>query len=112
MKPQRILANSNVKADVGRFAIQNGPMVYCLEGVDNKDGMVQSIVMDTSAVLRVHYVHQLLNGVNVISGTAISKKVTAIPYYSWDNRGPGEMEVWIPYIQSVSWPQPASVLTK
>ena len=65
-------------------------MVYWLEGVDNKDGMVQSIVMDTSAVLRVHYVHQLLNGVNVISGTAISKKVTAIPYYSWDNRGPGE----------------------
>ncbi len=112
MKPQRILANSNVKADAGRFAIQNGPIVYCLEGVDNKDRLVQNIVMDTSAVLQVQYFDQLLNGVNVISGMAISQKVSAIPYYSWDNRGPGEMEVWIPYIQSVSWPQAASLPTK
>jgi hypothetical protein len=112
MKPQRILANSNVKADVGRFAIQNGPIIYCLEGVDNKDGLVQNIVMDTSAVLQAHYNDQLLNGVNVVNGTAISQKVTAIPYYSWDNRGPGEMEVWIPYMQPVSRPQRASVLTR
>jgi uncharacterized protein len=112
IKPQRILANSNVKADVGRFAIQNGPIVYCLEGIDNKDIRVQNIVMDTNAVLQVHYFDQLLNGVNVITDSSISQKITAIPYYSWDNRGPGEMEVWIPYIQSASRPQPASVITK
>ncbi len=124
MEPQRILANSNVKADVGRFTIQNGPIVYCLEGFDNKDKLVQNIVLDTSAVLQVRYNDQMLNGVNVITGLGtgtkhqlntdelitVSQTITAIPYYSWDNRGPGEMEVWIPFIQSVSRPQPAPTI--
>lgn len=124
MQPQRIFANSSVKADVGRFAIQYGPVVYCLEGVDNKDSAVQNIVVDTTAQMQVSYASNLLNGVDVITteGEATKRqlnsdelltsrqKVTAIPYYAWDNRGPGEMEVWIPYDKAASRPKPAATI--
>lgn len=124
MKAQRIFANEKIKADEGRFAIQYGPVVYCLEGADNKDSIVQNIVVDKNAPLQVSYKEGMLNGINVItmqgegtkrqlnSDVLITGKqnVTAIPYYSWDNRGPGEMEVWIPYIQAASRPQPAPTI--
>jgi DUF1680 family protein len=121
MRPQRIFANTAVKADVGRFAIQYGPVVYCLEGVDNKDSVIQNIVVDSAAPMQVNYAVNLLKGVNVITmdGEATKRqlntdelltskqKVAAIPYYAWDNRGPGEMEVWIPYSKAVARPKPA-----
>jgi hypothetical protein len=124
MQAQHIFANSSVKADAGRFAIQYGPVVYCLEGVDNKDSVVQNIVVDTAAPMQVTYAANLLNGINVITtnGEATKRQlntdellttkqiVTAIPYYAWDNRGPGEMEVWIPYNKEVSRPQPAATI--
>ena len=124
MKPQHIYANENVKADTGRFAIQYGPVVYCLEGADNKDSLVQNIVVDKASTIQVSYKDNLLNGINVMTAegeatkrqlntTALltsHQKITAIPYYAWDNRGADEMEVWIPYRQSASRPQPAPTI--
>lgn len=124
MQPQHVYANEKVKADEGRFAIQYGPIVYCLEGWDNKDSVVQNIVVNKSAPMQVSYNANLLNGINTITmpGTATkrqlnttalitsSQSVTAIPYYAWDNRGPGEMEVWVPYTSAVSRPQPAPTI--
>ncbi len=122
MEPQRIFANDKVKADVGRFAIQYGPVVYCLEGPDNKDSLVQNIIIDKSAAMQVSYHPEMLKGINTITADGVAtkrqlnstdlivtkQKVTAIPYYAWDNRGPGEMEVWIPYTTMASRPQPAA----
>jgi len=122
--PQRIYANEQVKADKGRFAIQNGPIVYCLEGIDNKDSAVQNIAIDKNASLEVHYHPELLNGVNTITTEGLStkrrlnstdlittaQKITAIPYYAWDNRGSGEMEVWIPYSVETARPKPAATI--
>lgn len=124
MQPQHIYANEKVKADNDRFAIQYGPIVYCLEGADNKDSVVQNIVVEKNAVMNVVYKNDMLNGINVITMQGESTKrqlhsdalitskqtVTAIPYYAWDNRGPGEMEVWIPYTQAASRPQPAPTI--
>lgn len=124
MQAQRIFANENVKADNGRFAIQYGPVMYCLEGMDNKDSMVQNIVVEKNTPLQVSYNANMLNGINVITmqgqgtkrqlntNTLISSKqnITAIPYYAWDNRGPGEMEVWIPYTQAAARPKPAPTI--
>ena len=121
MKPQHVFANSAVKADAGRFAIQNGPIVYCLEGADNADSAVQNIVIDTAAEMKVSYAANTLNGINIITTTGSATKrqlntddllsttqsITAIPYYAWNNRGAGEMEVWIPYTQNASRPMPA-----
>ena len=124
MKPQRIYANTAVKADVGRFALQYGPVVYCLEGVDNKDSVVQNIVVDSAAQMQVSFAANMLMGINVITteGQATKRqlnsdelltstqKVTAIPYYAWNNRGAGEMEVWIPYTLAASRPRPAATI--
>ncbi|WP_207515615.1 glycoside hydrolase family 127 protein [Longitalea luteola] len=124
MQPQPIYANEKVKANEGRFAIQVGPIVYCLEGWDNRDSLVQNIVVDKNAAMQVRYTDKLLNGVNIITmpGTSSRRQlnstelltseqtVTAIPYYAWNNRGAGEMQVWIPYTAAAARPQPAPTI--
>ncbi len=111
MEVQKVKAIDSVKADDGRFAMQRGPVVYCLEGVDQKDSTVQSLMIDTDAVINAVYKPDVLNGITELStqGYTVAKEkngnekggqkqtITAIPYYSWNNRGSGEMEVWIPY---------------
>ncbi len=117
METRKIKANERVKADAGRFALQRGPVVYCLEGADQKDSAVQSLVADTAAIVSAVYHPQLLNGITELSlpgyqatkDSGVSKTetrtITAIPYYSWNNRGSGEMEVWIPYRSSAARPK-------
>lgn len=111
MEVERIVANNNVKADKGRFSFQRGPLVYCLEGVDQKDSTVQNIVIDSSGNVETIFNDQMLNGIMTLQAqgyivakdssnnvhTAEKRTITAIPYYGWNNRGSGEMEVWIPY---------------
>ncbi|MHA4806628.1 glycoside hydrolase family 127 protein [Flavitalea flava] len=124
MPVQRVMANTSVKADRDRFAFQRGPVVYCLEGADHQDSSVNSIVVDTLAAIQVAYNPAKLKGITELSttGTATSRQlnsddlvsskepVKAIPYYSWNNRGPGEMEVWIPYEASAAHPRPAATI--
>lgn len=110
MPVERVYANPHVKADVGRVAIQRGPIVYCLEGVDN-DGRVRNLVLPRDARLEARFHTDLLGGVVVVRGEGLrvesnandagelrTKKVSfqAVPYYAWDNRAPGEMVVWLP----------------
>jgi DUF1680 family protein len=120
MNVQKITANDKVKADNGRLALQRGPIVYCLEGVDQKDSGVQSLVADTNAVINTLYNPNKLNGITELTfaGYAVSRNaakdivkkeqtLTAIPYYSWNNRGSGEMEVWIPFTENKAKPKAA-----
>lgn len=124
MEVQKVIANENVKEDNGRFALQRGPIMYCLEGVDNKDSLVQNILVPKEAVINATYKPDMLNGITVLSmkgeGTKrqlnsdallrTDQDVTAIPYYSWANRGPGQMVVWIPYEESAANPKPAPTI--
>ncbi|PSL34772.1 glycoside hydrolase family 127 protein [Chitinophaga ginsengisoli] len=124
MQVQKVLANNAVKSDTNRFALERGPLMYCLEGPDNKDATVQNIVVDKNAAVNAVYKPGLLNGVTVLEmqGTSTSRQlnsaqlvsstqtVTAIPYYSWANRGPSEMTVWIPYEASAARPKPAPTI--
>ena len=43
MPPERIYAHPSVKEDVGRVALKRGPLVYCVEEVDNPGGRVQQL---------------------------------------------------------------------
>jgi len=114
MDIQRMEANQRVSADVGRIAIQRGPIVYCLEAVDN-GGKVRHLSLPRSSELKAEFEAALLGGVTVIKGLALAaepidwndrlyapapcgKQVEfkAVPYYAWDNREPGEMVVWLP----------------
>lgn len=108
MPVEKVVANSKVTADKNRVALQRGPIVYCAEAVDHSDKNVLNTVIDKSAKLKSEFRADLLNGVQVITGTVKSavadkdgkrslaeKKFTAIPYYAWNNRGLGQMAVWI-----------------
>jgi uncharacterized protein len=124
METEKVLANHKVKDDKDRFAFERGPIVYCLEGPDNRDSLVQNIMIDKNAIANANYQADLLNGVDVINAegkstkrqlnsnklTETSQQVKAIPYYAWANRGPSEMTVWIPYEASASRPQPAPTI--
>jgi DUF1680 family protein len=107
MAVERVYADPHVKADVGRVALQRGPVVYCLEGVDN-GGQVRNLVLPRNARLESHFEKDLLGGVVVVTGEALavtrprealvtrSVKFKAVPYYAWDNRDAGQMVVWLP----------------
>lgn len=124
MVTQKVLAHQSVKDDNGRFALQRGPLVYTLEWADNKDSSVQNILIDKAAPVQAQFRNDLLGGVMVLNTTGVGAKrqvnsdaliktqqpVTAIPYFSWANRGTGEMMVWIPYEESAAKPKPAPTI--
>jgi hypothetical protein len=124
MEIEKVVANEKVKDDQQRFASQRGPLVYCLEGADNLDSAVQNIVVEKTEAFTAGFEPSLLNGVMVLQAKGTSTRrqlnsealvrstqtVKAIPYYSWNNRGASEMEVWIPYNESVARPKPAPTL--
>jgi DUF1680 family protein len=93
---RKVLANEKVKQDSTKFAIQRGPLMYCLEGVDQESGKV----LQTTAKANTSLYSTDLDGINHIHFEAIENnkkiKATAIPYYIWANRGASEMKVWIP----------------
>jgi DUF1680 family protein len=90
MTIERVVADDRVAEDRGKVAIQRGPIVYAFEGVDN-DGHVLDRSLPRDTALTARFDKNLLGGVTVISGGGL----TAVPYYAWNNRGRGEMTVWI-----------------
>ena len=106
MKPRRVIAHEKVKADKGKTALQYGPVIYCFEGVDN--GPVSQFYLPDDENIEPDYQPGLLNGVMTLKAKAPvlevkngkvrtrNQAVTAIPYYSWNHRGPSSMKVWVP----------------
>jgi DUF1680 family protein len=123
MPIRRVTANARVEADEGRIALQRGPLVYTAEWPDNPGGHVRNLLLKDETPLTSEFRPDLLGGVQVINGRATSlafndrseveqheQPFTAIPYYSWANRGPGEMAVWIPNRPTSARPQPLPTL--
>lgn len=93
MPVRKVSAHEKVEADRGRLALQRGPIVYCVEGWDNR-GRALGIVVPDESVFESRFESGLLGGVMAITGKA-GTVLTAIPYYSWANRGKSEMAVWL-----------------
>jgi len=103
----KVEADPRVAADVGRIALMRGPIVYCLEQVDQPGLDLASIAFAHDAAFKSEHKADLLGGVNVLHGQALlgtspgdeadTADVSAIPYFAWANREPGPMRVWIPY---------------
>jgi DUF1680 family protein len=108
MPVRRVLAHERVLDDRGRVALERGPLVYCLEGLDAPDGNVLNLVIPDTASFHSRFESALLGGVEVVRGTALvtrrkaaggiavagERAVTAIPYYAWAHRGRSQMTVW------------------
>jgi DUF1680 family protein len=101
MTIRRVIACKQVKDDRNMAALEYGPIVYCVEGIDNNN-QLDTFVLPDNAALKVEKRNDLLNGVNIITGVVPANngqgllKLTAVPYYAWSNRGVGTMKVWLP----------------
>ncbi len=106
---KRITARQDLMYTHDRVALQRGPLVYCVEGADN-NGQAWNIILPENAILEAKK-YTVLNEpvmaiqakVPVITTTSDGrgvqtqqKEVTAIPYYTWANRGKNQMQVWLP----------------
>lgn len=118
MEVQMIEANHQVKSDRDRIALQRGPLVYCIEGPDNPDDHVLNMAVDPDQKFTTVFQPDLLDGITVIRGKAkaiqgtpdgkieaTQEEMTAIPYFTWANRGAQEMTVWIPTIEKKGMPE-------
>ncbi len=110
MKPQLIETLPEAQDNSGRVALQMGPIIYCLEGVDNGNNL-REISIDSALDIKVKFDETM--GANLIScrgyrkdmdNKALYQPVTDkykeqelhfIPYYAFANRGETEMIVWI-----------------
>ncbi len=124
MPVRRIVSHPEVRTNRGRVALQRGPLVYCLEGLDN-DGAVLDLVISDDAELTTHRRPDLLGGVVTIEGRAgtarrtldgrivpdAARPFTAIPYYAWAHRGRAPMTVWPARVPEASRPRPADTPT-
>ncbi|HSH78204.1 MAG TPA: beta-L-arabinofuranosidase domain-containing protein [Herpetosiphonaceae bacterium] len=111
---ERVYAHPDVVADVGQVALQRGPLVYCLEQVDQRVPLHRILVHDVSE-FSLQPAMDLAEGVTAASGAALALDdagwdgalyrrepptvqpcpITAIPYYAWDHRDGGAMRVWL-----------------
>jgi DUF1680 family protein len=109
-----VYANPNVRQMIGRVALQRGPVVYCVEGVDHEGLDVNRMVINENGWEAEHRA-TLLGGVTVLNGGGgmIDQKnwgddlyrfaspridpihITAVPYSVWGNRGTSSMRVWL-----------------
>lgn len=109
MEVRRVVANAHVIDDLGKVALQRGPLLYCAEWPDNF-GKAGNIILPPNIEFKVVHKDDLLNGVTVLTSEAIALDIddkgqnvstvkmpfTAIPYYAWAHRGKGEMTIWFP----------------
>ena len=98
MSVRRVKSHKAVAENAGKIALERGPVVYCLEGVDN-EGKVMNLRLSKRRQMNTEFRPELLGGVHVITGEAQlpsgdTHPFTAIPYYAWSHRGEGEMGVW------------------
>jgi hypothetical protein len=119
MEVQLLTADPLVEECTGQVAVRRGPLIYCVESIDLPEGTsVQAVRMPPDpTVWTVVNDRQVLDGVPVLegqlqlesapstnpqtlyrkleSGSLVTVRSRLIPYFAWDNRGPGEMTVWI-----------------
>ena len=108
MEPRVVKAHDKVEADLGRIAIERGPIVYCAEWPDNEFD-IMNVLINQNPQFETLERPDLLEGiVEIISDAQVfgydeqgrliieDVKLTLIPYYAWNHRGKGNMAVWLP----------------
>lgn len=112
MAPVRVYADPRVRHNAGRVALMRGPLLYCLEQVDNGPDL-NAVALSRKARLIEKNAPGLLGGVITLRATGRRDtpsepglystkpprtkpaKLTFVPYYAWANRGEGEMLTWL-----------------
>lgn len=113
MEAKFVYANPQVRANNGKAAVMRGPLVYCLEEIDNGENL-SALYVDTECPLiaerregpPAEMVVLRAKGKRICGtgwGDSLYQdakprleetELVYVPYYSWGNRVPGEMMVW------------------
>ncbi|WP_416841786.1 glycoside hydrolase family 127 protein [Haloferax sp. DFSO52] len=112
---QQLRAHPAVESDAGRVAVTRGPLVYCAESID-AENQLHRYAVSTETDIKASHQKDLLSGVTTLTvdsevstsdgwDSALYRpdeetsreaaKLELIPYYAWDNRDPGKMNVWL-----------------
>ena len=114
MTPHRVRANTRVREDAGCIAVQRGPIVYCLEEKDNGKELF-NLLLPRKSEIRAEWRAELLGGVVTLSADGLrvtddaadaplyltdepgttEQRLLFVPYFRWNNRGAGEMRVFV-----------------
>ncbi len=96
MPVRTVHGNAQIAATRDRIAFERGPMVYCVEAV-KREFVPENLSVAAQARVTAEFRPELLGGVTVLSidGGPERGLITAIPYYSWNNRGLAPMAVWL-----------------
>jgi DUF1680 family protein len=116
MPVERVSAHPRVADDAGCVALQRGPIVYCLEQVDNDDEPLHALLLRHGARVTARHEPDLLGGVTTLHADGLKSEtngwdgrlyrtrqqsrllphhLVGVPYAVWDNRAAGAMRVWI-----------------
>ena len=122
MPVRRVECHPYVAENTGRIALMRGPILYCIEQVDNPDVDLRDIVLPLESDISPEHRPDLLGGVTILctQGEVIPPedgwqdrlyrtacprtgglrgtdptRITAVPYYAWANREAGAMQVWL-----------------
>jgi hypothetical protein len=88
-------AAPGVRGHSGRAALTRGPLVYCLESVDNPGVDLFSARLNPAS-LHSEFVPGLLGGAQALCGETVNgQPLNFIPYFLWANRGESQMTVWV-----------------
>lgn len=122
MTPRLVASNPRVRENIGRVAVERGPVLYCMEGLDQPAGasLFDWTLDGPLSAFRVEKSDKL-GGITVLKHAAtrpakaldgdplydtlrqkggagdIKGEATLIPYYTFHNRDITTMQVWIPY---------------
>jgi DUF1680 family protein len=88
-------AHPKVKGHQGKVAITRGPLVYCLENVDQTKVDIFNTAVDINSLHPVTTQTSLGKIVQLCGNSKDGQPVTLIPYFLWGNRGPSQMTVWM-----------------
>lgn len=110
--PRHIYASARIPGLSDCCALQRGPLVYCFEGADNEGDVLSLSLKKDGKIQILAYDEKLLGGTIRLAVEAERKEeieglytdirpkkrpytATAIPYYTWGNRGENQMRVWM-----------------
>lgn len=94
-----VKAHDRVKADSGKVALERGPIVWCVEEIDNDAG-VFNLRIPENAAFSFSFNSDMNYPTGIITGTVKDRRgqeaiLKAVPYAFWANREAGEMTVWL-----------------
>jgi hypothetical protein len=108
MPVRKIVASEQVESDRGKMAYQRGPLLYCFEDKENNEDWMFDLYIPKNEEVHFQFEEELLGGIVSMTMNGFELIVTnedtvieqtivkAIPYYTWNTRGPANMLVWMP----------------